>query len=245
MAKIQRKLSTGVIFFAFILSTLSVKDNSVQGWYPFEIQWDDTSTSVIDLRILNDKFAGVRGFLKVNESGHLSFEKTPKKKERFWGSQFLFASQVPSHERARSVARHFAKMGFNLWKTGGLEFTWNTPLRSKIKDKAERLDRFDYLFSEMKRNGVYCYLQLDEYGIARIDAEGKLPGSEYLHQVGEKQIRSYQYLLDPEIWKAERNYWRELLTHRNPHTGLKIKMIRLSSSWKYQMKIISSMIGSL
>jgi hypothetical protein len=208
-----------LIVGAFALSqSQSVKDHN--NWYPFNIAWNDTTPGELDLRYLNDSYAGCRGFLKATDDGHVAFENSLMKKERFWGAQFSFASQMPQYDQSRKTAKHFAKIGFNLWKTGALQFLWNTALFSSIADKSERMDRFDYFFSEMKKNGVYCLLQLDDYGMPKIIADGNLKGSVSIKELGKSVKSGYQYLLDDEIWSKEQQYLNELLNHRNPYTGL-------------------------
>lgn len=187
---------------------------------PFEMPWDDVSPSRATQAALPDAPAGKHGFIEVRD-GHLWWPDG--RRARFWGAQWLFAAQHPTHEEAEKVAARYAKLGFNLWKWGGLQYTWLTPAFGPVADKAERLDRFDYLFAQLKKRGVYCYAQLDEYGPAAICRASQELAERWqipAFRLLPNWSRHYYYARHPAVIRARNEYWKELWEHVNPYTGL-------------------------
>ena len=90
---------------------------------PFDMPWNDASASPATDFGLPDAPAGKHGWISARD-GHFFWPDGQRAK--FWGSQWLFAAQHPTHEEADVLAARYAKLGFNLWKWGGLQYTWLT-----------------------------------------------------------------------------------------------------------------------
>jgi len=207
----------------FLLFGLTTLQNA--SYFSFYMPFNDTTFSEVNLSHLNEKPAGKYGFLKVNPAGHLVFEKDSSE-IRFIGGQFFYND--PPHNLSRIMAARFSKIGFNLWKWGAMELVWNENIFTENWEK--KIDRFDYLFYQMKKHGIYCYAQIDEYGLVypslKYSEVRKYYGINQLDSfplVGEITTKGIQYLLEPSLWKAQKKYWYDLFNHKNPYTGLKYK----------------------
>ena len=76
----------------------------------------------------------------------------------------------------------------------------------------QQLDRLDFLFSELKKRGIYADLNLNV-------------GRSYKAGDGVQDFDKIQWgkgltLFDPRLIELEKEYARQLLTHVNPYTGL-------------------------
>ena len=212
------------MFIVFLFLSFALKlDNS--GLFPFSVPFSDTGDSPISLKYLNDGPAGIHGFLRVGPTGETFFEKETTK-VRFFGVQLFFND--PPHEIAEVIAKRLRKMGMNIWKWGGLELFWNNGIGTE--DWERRIERFDYLFYQMKKHGIYCYAQMDEYGLI-------LPSKKYREAEEFYRIRNVdsfpedhrtmtkaiQYIMEPSYFDALKKYWKSFFYHRNPYTNLLYK----------------------
>lgn len=195
-------------------------------WFHFYLPYEDTTNTEISLDFLNESITGNQGFLKVNPRGNLIFEKDSSEKIRFFGIQSFHNN--PSKETSKIMVKRLSKFGFNIWKWGGMEKFWHKKLFKPAWK--ENIDKFDYLFFQMKKHGIYCYAQLDEYSLIHASLLHK-EAKEYYNI---KQIDSFpseistttksiQFIMEPSLWKAQKTYWYNLFNHENPYTGLKYK----------------------
>jgi len=193
-------------------------------YFPFYIPFSDSTLTEVDLSYMNDEEAGKNGFLQVDKDGHYFFSDYPSQRIRFFGSQCFLNN--PSHKLAEKISKKFSKLGFNLWKWGALELFWNKYIGT---DKwNDEIDRFDYLFYQMKIHGIYCYAQIDEYGLIlpSIIYPGardyyKIDGIDSFPEKGVTKV--IQYIMEPSLFSAEKKYWSDLFLHKNPYTGLEYR----------------------
>ncbi len=76
----------------------------------------------------------------------------------------------------------------------------------------EHLDLLDYLVAKCNANGIYLMLT----PIAWWPSVGERPGS------FSSETPKQAMCLWPEAWPAQANYFRQFLSHKNPHTGRKL-----------------------
>ncbi|MEW6235379.1 MAG: carbohydrate binding domain-containing protein [Candidatus Omnitrophota bacterium] len=197
-----------------ILSGIAVSLNAGE-LTPFLLPWDDAGDGVTNVSALLDKPAGKSGFIHI-ENGH--FIDGAGRRFRILGVNMAFSGNFPTHEQSEKVAARMAKYGINgirhhhmdtlrapngVWKEG-------TPEKQALD--AENLDRFDYFIYQLKRHGIYSNINL-KVGRKTVAADGlpqadKLPGYD-------KGVDHYF----PRLIELQKNYARDLLTHRNPYTG--------------------------
>jgi hypothetical protein len=194
--------------------------NETGDWFPFEFPLDDTNLDSIDLTGLLDAPAGRRGFVSVRSDGHFYFEDGSR--ARFFGTNVGGAGCAPDKETAAVVAARLAKYGVNMLRlhsmdsrSGGvIDYRSGT---SQALDP-EVLDRVDFFVSELKKRGIYTYMDLLDYRMFRT-ADGVAEGDQFTHNwAGSMKGAS---IFDARMIELQKDYATRLLTHRNPYTGLR------------------------
>ena len=184
---------------------------------PFAPPWDDVAPGPTDLRSTIPRPAGAAGFVTARD-GHFYIND---QRLRIFGVNFTAGSGMPDHATADKVAARLAKFGLNAVRFHFLDSTWGNPhLIDYASDDSRNwntnaLDRLDYFISRLRAEGVYSDLNL-------------LVGREFGHHDGvDAQIRTLQWktahavgFFHAPLLAAQQQYARQLLTHRNPYTGL-------------------------
>jgi len=183
---------------------------SMDGWFAFEPAPDDFRPSPIDLRFLNEKFAGENGWIVV-KNGRFLHSKTGKPL-RFWAVNV--GPDIIRMDRASVdyLARHLAKYGVNMVRLhGGI---WQESDHTKV-DK-EYLDKYFYFITAMKRHGIYVTLSIYFPLWLRFTPQDGYGDYNYQHPFAMPFFnKRFQ-----EVYKI---WWRELMTTRNPYTGVALK----------------------
>ncbi len=189
-------------------------------WAEFTFRWDDAPLDISPL-FADEIPAGKYGFVK-NNNGQFEFENG--KQARFWGVLLNSAACFPEHAEADKVARRIAKFGINMVRLHQFDAQWATPnifqyskgtlCESTRKLDPVSLDRFDYLISALKREGIYIFMDLLVYRTFK-EADG-LENAPGLAPNGAKPYSIFV----PELIKLQQEYATELLAHKNPYTGM-------------------------
>jgi hypothetical protein len=183
-----------------------------QGWFPFEPDADTFKASPIDLRVLNEKFAGANGFIQAR--GDKFVHGNNNQIVRFWavnaGGGLINLDQAS----VDYLARYLAKRGVNMVRIhGGI---WGDDFRQV---NPEFLDKYFYFVAAMKRQGIYTNLSIyfplwlqfrENSGFDGYPAPGTAHPFALL-------------FFNPEFQQIYRNWWRTLLTTKNPYTGLALR----------------------
>ena len=83
---------------------------------------------------------------------------------------------------------------------------------------SEGLDRIDYFVAELKKRGIYVYLDLLDYRQFQT-ADGVKHADDFTHNwQGSMKGAS---IFDERMIELQKDYATRLLTHRNPYTGLR------------------------
>jgi hypothetical protein len=167
-----------------------------------------------DWSSLLDAPAGKHGFITVKD-GKLAFaDGTPA---RFWGVNLVAGSCFPDKETADSLAIRLSKMGCNLVRLHHMDAPWSVPNifgnvgNSKQLSK-ESLNKLDYLIYALKKKGIYIFLDL----LVHRDFTEQEGITNPLPDLGGKQVAYF----DPKVIELQKDYIRQLLTHKNPYTKL-------------------------
>ncbi len=194
--------------------------NDTSDWFPFEFPADDTNLDSIDLTGLLHTPAGRRGFVGVKEDGHFYYEDGTR--ARFFGTNVGGAACAPPKEEAPVIAARLAKYGVNMLRLHSMDGRWGPLFPGEQKTSqtfdADALDRVDFFVNELKKNGIYVYMDLLDYRSFRT-ADGVAHGDDFSHNwAGSMKGAS---IFDPRMIELQKDYATKLLTHRNPYTGLR------------------------
>ena len=121
------------------------------GWFAWEPSADPFNDSPIDLRYLNEKFAGDHGYVRRDGNRFVLGDGTPV---RFWLTQAnLNQMQKPMIDLH---SRRLAKYGVNLVRMGFMDLfkTWRLGDTERFK---QQLDGVHYTVASLKAQGIYCY----------------------------------------------------------------------------------------
>ncbi len=182
-------------------------------WTPFHLPWESPDGSVTDARFLLDAPAGKHGFIQVRD-GHFYFPHAGH--ARFWAVNLSGEANFPPPESAPRVAERLARFGFNLVRMHGLDapwgktfFRWGAPDTQHIEP--EQFEKFDNFVAELEKRGIYLNLNLHvgrhftaSDGVAQAECLG---------------YGKYCVIFDPRMIELQKDYARQLLTHRNTRTG--------------------------
>ncbi|HEY5914889.1 MAG TPA: hypothetical protein VJA21_30220 [Verrucomicrobiae bacterium] len=176
-----------------------------KGWFPFDPKPDSFGPdSAIDLRFLNEKFAGEHGYIGV-KAGEFIHTSTGEPL-RFWGVN------GPPHElkppELRQCARMLAKHGVNLVRIHGGYFEQSGEVNTnRVKQAFE-------IVAAMKAEGIYSHLSI--YFPLWLTPK---PNTPWLDGYDGKTHPFAALLFNPAFQAKYRNWWTALLTTPNPATG--------------------------
>ncbi|UCF38332.1 MAG: carbohydrate binding domain-containing protein, partial [Acidobacteriota bacterium] len=160
---------------------------------------------------------------KASKAGRFYFEKTGRR-AKFWGVNFKFRTNFPDKTTARKVAAHLAKLGVNVVRFHHMDFYARPngifdpnhfPNDTRHLD-AIQLDRWDYLVSELRKNGIYVNINLK---VARHFGPGDgLPETNKF--TSNSFFRGISHI-NPRMIELQKEYAQQLLDRENTYTGLK------------------------
>jgi hypothetical protein len=187
--------------------------------FPFVFRWDSAPEGVADFRFLLHAPAGSKGFIRVGSDGHFY---AGNRRIRFWGMNLTAGANFLSKADAPKVAERLARTGFNLVRCHHMDAQWSNPALIEYGKgnsrslNPEALDALDFFFAELKKRGLYADLNL-VVNRRFFHADGLPAEIDSMNDVKEQHVIGFFY--EPII-KLQKEYARQLLTHKNPYTGL-------------------------
>ncbi|HZZ20452.1 MAG TPA: hypothetical protein VFE25_13835, partial [Opitutaceae bacterium] len=185
---------------------------------PFSISHRQNPASDLDLSFLLEAPAGKHGFIG-RKADHLIMEGNDR--VRLWGvnvSDWTPGSiQIPAKADAPRWARTLARFGINVVRLTFLDFAAPRGLiapdrpDTRALDPA-KLDEFDAWTAELKKNGIYIDINL-------LVGRTYKPGDGVTDSANVGWAKALAYF-DPQLIDLQKEFARELLTHRNPYTGV-------------------------
>lgn len=122
-----------------------------EGWVPWMPERDRFAGALLDLRPLNERFAGEKGGIGVKGADFI-YRKTGEK-VRFWG---VNGPPADLHgEDLAECARMLAKRGVNLVRLRGAVFDGKTGALDPAK-----IDHLQEVVAAMKKEGIYSHLSV-------------------------------------------------------------------------------------
>lgn len=173
-------------------------------WVPFDPQMDGFADSSIDLRYLNEKFAGEQGQIIVKD-GHF-IHSANGETVRFWA-----VNGPPSELKGgdlRRAARVLAKYGVNMARVHGGMFDANGEIApAKVAHAQEVVEA-------LKQEGIYTHFSI--YFPLWFNPKADLP---WLDGYDGKKNPFATLMFNPQFQEKYRGWWRALLTTTNTATG--------------------------
>ncbi|MCX6904057.1 MAG: hypothetical protein NTW03_11400 [Verrucomicrobia bacterium] len=176
-----------------------------KGWFPFDPKPDSlASNAALDLRFLNEKFAGENGFIAVKD-GEFVHSQTGQP-VRFW------AVNGPPHDlkgtELRQCARLLSKHGVNLVRIHGGYFDKEGEVDlAKVKRVIE-------IVEAMKAEGIYSHFSI--FFPLWLDPK---PGTPWLQGYNGKSHSFAALMFNPDFQAQYRKWWTALLTTPSAATG--------------------------
>lgn len=187
--------------------------------FPWVIPFDSPSQGAADFRFLIDHTpAGARGWIRVGSDGHYYLGN---KRIRFWGVNITAGACFPAQADAVKMADQIAQAGFNIVRFHHMDAFWSTPCLIDYASGGSRrfntdaFARFDHLFAQLRQRGVYTNLNL--LVNRRFYAADGLPAE--IEQVRDVKAQHAIGCFYRPLIELQKEYARQLFTHRNPHTG--------------------------
>ncbi len=180
---------------------------------PFPMDHESPGTPLVDNSHFLDGPAGKGGFIRV-EGEHLVGPDGSR--FRIWGVNMTGPACFPEREDAVRLADDLARMGVNCVRFHGLDSAWGRSAIDYSRDDTQRLDeenldRFDYFVHELKQRGIYSNLNINVFRKYK-------PGDGVRDPKPLGLGKSATYF-NPRLLQLQRDYARQLLTHKNRHTG--------------------------
>ena len=188
---------------------------STEGWFPAPIAWNDgiEPGTALDVSFMNEGPAGQHGFLRVRD-GHFVFERGDGKPVRFWATNAALHGPYPEKSQAPGIARCLARQGVNMVRMHLYAVYEDTIIAPDGSLNPAALDKFEFFIAELKKEGIYTYMDLND-------------GMFYDRLLGKKIDASMKKLkkaslFNRELIAAQKKLARMLFTHVNACTGLRM-----------------------
>lgn len=190
-----------------------------EDWVPLAVALDIEPGSALDFSGFGqlDAPAGKHGWLLARPDGQFAFENNPDQARRFYGVNFNFSAHYLEREEAERVAERLMRLGYNTLRIHHYERMLVDRSQGRSTDlNPERLEQLDYLFAALRRRGIY--MTTDCYVSRPVFASEIWPGAE-----GDVEMDEFKLLVpvNERAYENWKEFNRNFLTHRNPHTGLR------------------------
>ena len=180
---------------------------------PFPVDWGTAADSPASVAFLLERPAGKDGFIRA-AGGHLV--RPSGSRLRIWGVNITGRATTPSKETAPLLADHLARCGINCVRLHFLDRPAPQGLIDAKRNDTRaldptQLDRLDFFIAQLRERGIYTDLNLN---VGRTYKAGD--GVRDYELLGFAKALTY---FDPRLLELQREYARQLLTHRNSYTG--------------------------
>ena len=189
--------------------------------FPFELPWDDSTKNATSVADMNPAPLTDAQRLQI-KGGH--FVDSSGRRVRLLGANLVASANFTRPEEASAVAARLHKFGFNIVRLHHMDASWSNPSIFGADHDAQKgpnqtvdassLELLDNLVAELKKQGVYTNLNLH---VARAPSAGDgFADADKLPEMG--KVTAY---FDPKFIAMQKDYARQILDHKNPHTGLR------------------------
>lgn len=179
----------------------------------FAFEWPERIDAAVDVSFLLEAPAGKSGHIRI-QAGHLSYPDG--RRFRIWGVNATGQGGLPAQTNAPRIAANLARLGINCVRFHFLDRPApGGVIAANRNDTREldpgQMDRLDCFIAELKQRGIYSDLNLN---VARPYKPGD--GVKDHELLGFAKSVTF---FDDRLLQLQREYARQLLTHKNPYTG--------------------------
>ncbi|MCX7048975.1 MAG: hypothetical protein NTX50_26245 [Candidatus Sumerlaeota bacterium] len=179
----------------------------------YAVDWAAEGTPAYDVSRLLEAPAGKAGRIQIKD-GRLAYPDG--RRFRIWGINATGAGALPSKENAPRLAARLAALGINCVRFHFLDRPAPAGILAANSDNTREFDpaqmeSLDFFVVQLKQRGIYSDLNLNV-------AHPYKPGD----GVKDCELLGFAKSLtffDSRLLELQREYARQLLTHKNPHTG--------------------------
>ncbi len=194
------------------LSAAALADEAVR--FPFVLPGLDGTKTVINVAALNGGAIGEDRRVNVKD-GH--FADTKGNRVRLLGVNLSFGANFPGHADAEALAAHLAKFGINAVRHHHMDSRdiWKHNPDGTRRLDPEKLERLAYLITQLGKHGIYSDINIH---VSRTFTEKE--GFPEAGRLG--HMNKYTLYVVPRMRELWKDYARDLLTYRNPHSGRRL-----------------------
>lgn len=199
-----------------LLTTAQVPDKS---WWTFSYPQSGSSADLLNLRYLNEHFAGENGFIKLSADGN-SFVNGKHKEIRFWACNGGSLASGFSDQKLDSLAKFLAKMGVNLIRYHGAinPKGKNTSINDVDTTEARNIWR---CVAAMKKQGIYTVIS--PFWPANGHMGGWIPKEWGIDGYSGKDDMWEVLYFNDKLKAAYKTWVKYLYTTPNPYTHVALK----------------------
>lgn len=218
-AVFKRQLNLVLMAILFVFSILPIPVAfSAESWVPVkDISLIIEEGSILDFSRLVPPAKPIETRIIVNGKGHLTTENQPEKSQRFLIGSLGFGVNLgnfPSHALTDLYIKQYRLHGYNMVRLDFVESILMEGRKGDFDYNPEQLDRFYYLVSALKKNGIYLILN----GLS--NGNGGY-GNVEERWIGKKGLHAGIY------FEADKQaHWKKLIATMygeiNPYTGVSV-----------------------
>ena len=194
-------------------------------WFAWDAGGDPAEPSVIGMADWLEKPAGRRGRVQM-DGDRIVYGGEPMK---VWGLNRTFAAVAPPRDQATRIADFYAKHGVNAVRlhkyANGEKWAGILQPDSSVAFDPQRLEDLDFFVAELKERGIYTKLSSNfgttPLGKKELAGMPFAPGDYKEKPEGFFTAPQGALWFSPELQEVQARQLTGLLTHTNPHTGLR------------------------
>lgn len=192
---------------------ISLSGQTFSGGFPFTLPPFDSSTQEF---LPHFPRHTITDFVKTSQDQFVSGDQPI----RFWGVNFTTGACFPEKTLSPGIAARMRKMGINLVRFHHMDNPWSSSNASIFNQNGSTtslnvssLDRFHFLLSKMKEEGVYANINLH---VSRTFTSGD--GVLFADSIPD--FGKAVTIFDRQLIDLQKQYAAQLLTTVNPYTNL-------------------------
>ncbi len=209
-----------LLLFNVSLATIIFAQNPDKSWWTFTYPSHTAKDScLLNLRYLNEEYAGQHGFIQLSDDGN-SFVHGNGKPIRFWASNGGNLASEMSDEKLDSLAEFLAKMGVNIIRYHGA-INPHGPQTNLMNPDTTDVKNIWRCVAAMKRQGIYTVIS--PFWPHNGHMGGHVPAEWGIEGYGEKDDLWAVLYFNENLKAAYKNWVKYLYTKPNPYTGVALK----------------------